>query len=40
MAMSDKEKVREKFKKMEEDATLLGPGKRPLKWFNGDKICE
>ena len=25
---------------MEEDATLLGPGKRPLRWFEGGKISE
>lgn len=31
--LSDKEKIRNKMKKMEEDATLLGPGRRPLRWF-------
>ena len=25
---------------MEDDATLLGPGKRPLKWYMGEKISE
>ena len=25
---------------MEDEATLLGPGKRPLKWYMGEKISE
>ena len=28
------------MKKMEEDATLLGPGRRPLRWYAGDKVAE
>ena len=38
--VDDKEKIRRKMRKLEEDATLLGPGRRPLRWFNGDKISE
>lgn len=38
VTVSDKEKIRIKMKKMEEDATLLGPGRRPLRWFNGEKV--
>ncbi|TNV74417.1 hypothetical protein FGO68_gene13451 [Halteria grandinella] len=38
--VDDKELIRRKMRKLEEDATLLGPGRRPLRWFNGDKISE
>jgi len=40
VTVSQKEKIRLKMKKMEDDATLLGPGKRPLRWFEGGKISE
>lgn len=40
VTVSEKERIRQKMQKMEEDATLLGPGRRPLRWFNGEKISE
>jgi hypothetical protein len=32
--------IKLKMKKMEDDATLLGPGRRPLRWFKGEKLSE
>jgi hypothetical protein len=40
VTVSDKDMIKIKMRKMEEDATLLGPGRRPLKWFMGEKISE
>ena len=40
VTISDKDRIKLKMKKLEEDATLLGPGRRPLKWYLGDKISE
>ena len=40
VTISDKEMIKIKMRKMEEDATLLGPGRRPLRWFKGDKLSE
>lgn len=36
--VDERKNVRKKMRKMQEDSMLLGPGKRPLRWFNGDKI--
>ena len=40
VTISDKQMIKLKMKKMEEDATLLGPGRRPLRWFKGEKLSE
>ena len=40
VTVSDKQLIKIKIKQMEDEATLLGPGKRPLKWFMGEKISE
>ncbi len=40
MTVSDKQMIKLKIKQMEDEATLLGPGKRPLRWFMGEKISE
>jgi len=40
IAVDEKQEIRKKMKKMKEDSMLLGPGRRPLRWFNGDKITE
>jgi hypothetical protein len=32
--------IKIKIKKMVEDATLLGPGRRPLRWYKGEKLSE
>ena len=40
VTVSDKQLIKQKIKQMNDDATLLGPGKRPLRWFMGEKISE
>jgi hypothetical protein len=40
VTVSDKQLIKIKIKQMEDEATLLGPGKRPLRWFMGEKISE
>ena len=40
VTVSDKQMIKIKIKKMVEDATLLGPGRRPLRWYKGEKLSE
>ena len=40
VTVSDKQMIKLKIRQMDEEATLLGPGKRPLRWFMGEKISE
>lgn len=40
VTVSEKQMIKLKIKKMEDEATLLGPGKRPLKWYVGEKMQE